>query len=338
MKKIVLLSLLATVLSCSPSSPKLAYTVFGEKVSNSVSVDFNPKVDILFVVDNSGSMESHQQRLSKNVEALTKSIDDNKVIDYHIGVITTTMEDYYGSSFAGGRLVSTPGGPKFVDRNTVNGLQILKDYLRVGTGGSSTEKFFQPIIAAVTPPLINTENYGFLRNDAILVFIFITDTDDQSVNPLNGRDYAATDFVNAVVNIKGGDSKKVIPYGVVIPSSGIPTSGCTRDEFSPAKLESVITSLAGFEYNLCDSNYGANLDELGKDIATRVGKVLYLTKRPVPSTIVVKIGNDIIPNDAKNGWAYDPEKNAIIFGDNLVIQPNAGTNKLDVSYTAIPEE
>lgn len=337
LKKAGLVFTLFGVLSCSPSSPKLEYKVFGDQVSKGVSLDFNPKVDILFVVDDSGSMDSHQARLAKNVDVLTQGIQNNKVIDYHIGVITTSMDSYYNSGFAGGRLVSMVGGPKYIDRSTPGGLQLLKNYLHVGTNGSATEKFFQPIQAALTPPLSTGENSGFLRQDAALVMIFITDTDDQSDNPMTGGSYMPSDFYNFIVNLKGGDSKKVIPYGIFIPSNVAETSDCPRDEYSPNKLEAVINQLNGYEYNLCDPNYNSNLDVLGKDIVNRVSRVLYLNRRPVPDTIVVKYGNDLIPNDVNNGWTYDPERNAIVFGEALMQSLTGTSSKMDISYTAVPD-
>lgn len=340
MKKILLSLTLLGVLSCSPSSPKLEYKVFGDQVQKGVALDFNPKVDILFVVDDSGSMDSHQGRLSKNIDTLTQSIDRNKVIDYHIGVITSSMDSYYGSgSASGGRLVSKGGAPRFVDRNTVNGMNYLRSNLMVGTNGSATEEFFAPVQAALSSPLLNADNAGFYRPDATLVVIFITDAEDQSDENYSGPRVSVDDYYNFVLSLKNGDATKVVQYGIVIPTGVAQTSDCPRDDGRPpVRIESAIQMLKGFEYNLCDSNYNSNLDVLGKDIVNRVSRTLYLTRRPVPSTIVVKYGTEEIPNDIDKGWTYDPEKNAIVFGQTLMESLQGTSNKMDIQYTAVPDD
>jgi len=51
-------------------------------------LSFNPRVDILFVTDNSESMKSAQENLVKNMDRFTTGINRNKMIDYHVGVIS----------------------------------------------------------------------------------------------------------------------------------------------------------------------------------------------------------------------------------------------------------
>jgi hypothetical protein len=335
-KKILFLCTLFTVLSCSPESPKLEQRVYTQKVATDVNLDFNPKVDILFVVDDSGSMEAHQERLSKNVEVLTKSIEKNRVLDYHIGVITTTMgiNDYRNVNY-GGRLVSMPGKPRFVDRSTPGGMDLLRRYIQVGTSGASTEKVFEPAEAALSA-LATTYNVGFLRQDAYLVFIFITDSDDQS-SKINGSDYSAQEFFNFTTKLKSGNAKKIIPYGIVIPSAINPGVGCARDSGPPKKLEDYISMLSGYVYDLCDRNYNSNLDFLGKDIVNRVSKFMVLNRRPIVSTIRVLYGAFEIPNDIDKGWSFDASKNAIVFGDVLMESLSGTSDKLEIIYTALPE-
>lgn len=320
------------LLSCSPESPKLMERVYTQKVSSAVDLDFNPKVDILFVVDDSGSMSSYQTNLSKNVEVLTKSIEKNRILNYHVGVITTSME--MGSSENwGGRLVSMPGRPKFIDRNTPNGLSLLKQYVQVGTNGSAVEKVFQPAESALST-MASNYNAGFLRSDAYLVFIFLTDAEDQSIK-VSSIDYTAQDFYNFTVNLKGNDPKKVIPYGIIIPVNS--STNCTRDNGPPFKLEEYIKMLNGYVYDLCDPNYNSSLDFLGKDIVNRISKIMYLNRRPIVSTIKITYGGREIINDIEKGWSFDVAKNAIVFGDTLMESLSGTSDKLDISYTALPE-
>lgn len=334
MKKSFLLASAFFVFGCAPSSPKLVPRSYTEKVSSDEVVMFNPRVDILFVIDDSGSMSSHQDRLSKNVASITKSLDKAGALDYHIGVITSTMEKGYSSGTNyGGRLVSEVGFPKFVDRSTPDGIEILQRYIEVGTNGSATEKFFEPIDAALVANA-NGYNKGFYRPEAFLVLIFITDADDQSLR--NGNDYSAKDFIASMLKLKGGVANKIIPYGILIPTSSSASGDCSRAEPAPVKLEDVISTFKGHEYDLCDPDYNDNLDFLGKDIADRAGKYLYLKRRPVQGSITVNFGGKPVPQDAHKGWAFDAEKNAIVFGDELMESLSGIEGNLEVNYTAIP--
>src|SRR5881397_3701813 len=53
----------------------------------------SPKVDLLIVIDNSGSMAEEQRALAANLDALWNRIAIAKA-DYHIAVTTTGMDPY----------------------------------------------------------------------------------------------------------------------------------------------------------------------------------------------------------------------------------------------------
>ncbi|MEK7358314.1 MAG: hypothetical protein AAB250_17845, partial [Bdellovibrionota bacterium] len=95
----------AMLIGCSEETPKLVEPqhVKREKVKDSggEKYTFNPKVDILFVVDDSGSMDAHQQNLAKNIELFTKGLQNNQILDYHFGVLTSSMGGF-GSGGSGG--------------------------------------------------------------------------------------------------------------------------------------------------------------------------------------------------------------------------------------------
>lgn len=62
-----------------------------------ISVDFNPKVDILFVIDDSKSMQVHQDRLVQNIDKFVDAFAQFDVIDFHIGAITVWDSQRYQS-------------------------------------------------------------------------------------------------------------------------------------------------------------------------------------------------------------------------------------------------
>ena len=222
MKKVLLIgSVLLTMVSCSPSSPK--GVPFVPKVEDKISEvgditkeSFRPNLDILFVIDDSGSMGTHQQNLSNNIGLFADAIVKTKFLDYHVGVITSSE---YGPSAAG----KLQGNPRYVERSTKDGLVALANNLLVGINGDSNEEFFEPMYQALTPPLVNGFNSGFLRQDSYLAIIIVTDTDDQS--PEN---FDAQYIYNFLVNLKGG-ADRLFVGAAYIPDSEVNT--CYGEEY-----------------------------------------------------------------------------------------------------------
>src|SRR5690606_10339321 len=85
------------------------------------------KVDVLFVVDNSGSMSDEQNSLSTNFGSFLTGANQWNT-DYQVGVVTTDMEgeDMPCGSGNPGHLV---GDPRYVDTSNV---QKFKDNVKVG--------------------------------------------------------------------------------------------------------------------------------------------------------------------------------------------------------------
>ncbi len=321
--------------SCSPASPKLKPDplVPNEKIVSANNEAFSrPAVDILFVVDDSGSMYGHQANVARNMDQFLNEFTKLKLIDYHIGVISTTIDDDW-SKAPDGKL-SNLGGYTFVDQNTPNAIQVVKENLSLGTSGTWNEKFFDPVVMALTPPLINGNNAGFYRKNAFLVIIFVTDTEDQSVL------YTPQSFMTFLTNLKG-DKNKILSYAAYVPQS---TSGCSRDDWNEGILEEFLSLNVNAGKNvvsLCDSDFGTKLVDFSKEIIQVINKPIILSRPPVVSTIKVMYGTQEIPSDPVVGWTFDPLKNAIVFGRDLKLDENqpAGTG-IDITFDTayFPEE
>ncbi len=67
-----------------PPLPKIEYKVV-ETIQDSVVAEFDTRVDILFIIDDSRSMERHQKKLSENINAFINEIAKIKAVDFHIG-------------------------------------------------------------------------------------------------------------------------------------------------------------------------------------------------------------------------------------------------------------
>lgn len=326
-----IISGVASAFGCSELTPKKVPQKVGEteivRNEGGNKVAFNRAIDILFVVDDSGSMEDHQANLAQNVKKFTSGIMANQILDYHIGVVTSNMERPPLSSRPGqawkGELWGTT---KYVSRSTPSGTSVLEANLQPGTDGSGTEMFFTPVQTALTAPLVMGANSGFYRPDAYLAIIFLTDSDDQS-------ELSAKDFYKFLLGLKNNDPSKIIVYGVNIPSTD---RSCGRStEPMPLKLEEfykLANVTAAQNLGLCDPNFGMKLAELGADLVRRVGRVLYLSRLAAESTIVVTYGSQIIARDPNIGWVYDATRNALIFGQDMNLAPEPPNTKIEVYF------
>lgn len=300
-------------------------------VDNNYQV-LDPRVDILFVVDNSGSMDFHQQNLSANITRFMSAFFSRVSIDYHIGVVSTDMEQSsYGKCC--GRLIGTPSYIQVsTPLSTPDPVTDLSTRLVLGINGSASEKSFDAVMAALSPPMVSTVNQGFLRPEAHLAVIFITDAEDQSL-------ISSTELYNFLVKLKG-KSEKVLAYGVIIPS-GAEATNCHRDEPREPKFIEQFLSMTYNSgkniLNLCAADFGDKLSFMAKDIAGQVSNTIFLNKTPNLKTLKVYFGTQLIPNDASIGWSYDSSLNAIYFGDSLLLDPNQpkGT-KITIDFEVVP--
>lgn len=319
MRLSITLIIVAFTMSCSEESPKKVPMQYVKneivKDSGGTKMTFNRAVDILFVVDDSGSMNAHQTNLAKNVKLFTQAMVANQILDYHIGVVTSDMDDPVKS----GKLY---GQPTYVTRTTPNGAAILERSLQPGTNGSSEEHEFAPVVAALTSPLTTGYNNGFYRPDAFLVIVILTDEDEQS-------SMSSKDFYQFLVNLKSGDASKVITYGVYL------APGDPNCEYSyQTKLEEFFKIASTQTFGLCDVDFGMKLAALGADLVHRVGTIFYLTRPAQSNTIKVTFGSQVVPNDAKLGWVYDTARNALIFGDDIDLKPEPTGTQIEVNFTA----
>ena len=334
----------ALVGACSPAAPKLAPKPFEVKeqvATKGDSVDTGGKVDILFVVDRSGSMLSHQKNLAANIDLFLNELSKINV-DYQAGVITSDGEqDYwggpaypeYGKLWGGINRIVKSGMPRAVD--------LLRANILVGTDGSGTEVFFDPIMKALSPAMLTPPtgyNAGFIRPDAYLTIVFITDAEDQSEDNM-------VNTIGPFLDKLKGSHERVLSYGIIIPTgSKIPS--CPRDDgySTPKRLEKFLASTTNAAtvnniMELCAPDFGTQLAKFSKDLVRYLRGVILLKQLPIESTIKVTYNGMEIKQGIKDGWTYSQSRNAIILGDEIALDPNFvgdGTG-LKVDFTARPD-
>lgn len=150
-------------------------------------------VDVLFVVDNSGSMRDDNAQLIPafaNVEDLVSGVIDGPC-SYRIGVTTTESAPEFqplrcqqrGALSRAGAICADPWGgdlehPPWVSE--LDDISTLGCLLAVGTHYDTDEKQLDTLIAAIGPELQGPGgcNEGFMREGVPLIVVLVTDEDD----------------------------------------------------------------------------------------------------------------------------------------------------------------
>lgn len=328
-RHLVFFLFVALVAGCSKTGDKFQFPFreVNQKVKGDPTEAYDPRVDILFVIDNSGSMMSHQENLSKNINLFVNQFNKVEGLDFHVGVLNTDMGTFggIGSNCCG----VLQGTPRYVDRSTPAVEEVLAQNMLLGTDGSGFEESFSPVMAALTEPLLSGMNKGFYRAGAYLAIVFITDAEDQSDN------VSVNDFLNFLNGLKS-NPKKVLAYGAIVPSS---VNNCQRDDGSkPRRIEEVLQKVPNAGNNvmsLCDPDFGDRLSALGHDLMSRVANIIYLKRIPIFSTIKVVYGNMELPQDPFRGWVYDANKNAIVLGQKIDWDAQPPGSSVQVFYEAL---
>ena len=130
----------------------------------------SPKAtDILFIVDNSGSMSEEQEKISEKFDRFVDQIGN---VDFQIGIITTDPDSGLGGA---GRLINFSSNTRFLTPQTSNLKNLFKSKVRTGTDGSGNEVPF--ICATKAIEERSGHNQGFFRDDADLTVVILTDED-----------------------------------------------------------------------------------------------------------------------------------------------------------------
>jgi hypothetical protein len=252
------------------------------------------KVDLLFVIDNSGSMKDEQINL---VTSFPSFIDEIQVqladtAGYHIGVISTDdYEENLGCPEQEGAMIIATGGEG--SSNKVCGpfaeghsYMTEKDDLdvafscaaQIGTDGSGDERGMQTMRAALSPPMNGPGgcNEGFLRDDALLVVVFITDEEDDhelegcNQNAEPGSAGEPAEWYAHLVAAKKGAAQNIVVLSLIGPPGPDPAVCPTLDKCEGGVIGAEVATRIheftnmfthGFIGRVCEPSYASFFEE-----------------------------------------------------------------------------
>lgn len=210
------------------------------------------RIDFVFVVDNSSSMADEQEHLVKAVpgfvDAMQTALPDVKSI--RVGVVDTDSYPALGSpdpladscpeeaecdscDYTLGALMTKPHsaldpgascdfstGAPYMDGLGADFATEFECAALVGTEGNPIEQQAGALLGAISPEsnAAGACNDGFVRDDALLVFLMISDEEDDYANPpepQGGSHGEPEAWVDAVVAAKDGKLEHVVALGLI---------------------------------------------------------------------------------------------------------------------------
>ncbi len=268
-------------------------------VVESVTVEENflqephPKVDLLFVVDNTGSMAEEQAALGAAFGSFVGALDQLGLA-WHLGVVTTEIESERAGLLQGEPWIITP--------HSVDAEQAFVEAVSVGTEGVE-ERGLGALLLALSDDL-SEGNRGFRRQDAALHVVVVSDGDDHSEELLGEdavelaltllEDQAAATGLPAQLSALVGD----VPGGC---------KGSSGQAFPGTLYVDVAEASGGAWASICS----ADLEQ----IVTEIGEL----SASYPSEFLLQALPDDEPRVAvddermDSGWALQIEPPAIVF-------------------------
>ncbi len=269
------------------------------------SVQYNNKVDMVFMVDDSPTMAYHSDRLAASMPALVQSLLALKM-DFHIVVVSSSMSP---SKMRGGKFL---GSPKVLTNGTPNLAAVLGRRLQLGADGSTRESGIESVMTALADKHLSTpDGQGFFREDALLSVIALSNEDDHS-GLGTVADYTQF-FEQRKKPFDNGQKSWVFNFiGTLDTSARCPTNPDTSYTERGSTFIGLVNASNGQAESICSSD----LTPAIKNIKARIIQVLTdfkLSRKPDVSSIQVFSNGAPVPRSNVNGWDYLPVENIIRF-------------------------
>lgn len=299
-----------------------------------------PKADILFVVDKTGSMREEQDALAQNFQTFIE-FAEAQGLDYQLGITTTDTD----AADEAGRLSSAlPGTAEASAVDAYPANRIITPSTQPNPaaafasnisftlegGGASDESGLRAAEMALSAPVLFGANAGFVRRDAVLAVIFVSDEPDQSSGSVSY-------FVNFLKSIKGFRNSALFSASAIVALS--PPGRCssptgTGDAEADGRYQAVAEQTGGVVQSICAADWSRKLEELSLT-AFGFKNAFVLRAQPVIPSLQVFVDGVEIPQVGANGtvyWTYDFASNSVIFTP--VAVPEAGA-QITIEYAGM---
>ena len=278
---------------------------FAEQHTESWTIQEGPKSDILFSVDLSSSMSDEAVTLGQQFNTFITTLS-SYTSDWQVMVVNAD----HGCNHSG---ILTPSTPAYET--------IFADAVRTGAYDISfTEALLTNVTRAVEKTDIGDCNEGFLRPNAQLHIIMLSDECEQSPNPgICGTQWQS--YIDRIYNAKGDPS--LVRLSAV---AGDYPNGCGGTALFGSGYWESTQITGGVFLSICsDWTSPMALEMLANSSISQAR--FALTYQPLEESIVVMV--DGTPH---TDWIFDGNHNEVILQSGI---PGTG-NTVSITYTEIP--
>ena len=262
------------------------------------------KASILWVVDNSYSMQKYQELLLSEMDAFLDTLAQSG-IDFHLGLTSTDMRS---SSGTGGKFI---GSPAVLNLRTGGWDSLFKERFVLGENGSNRERGLDSVHTLLT------KEKHFVDTEAPLILIFLSDEEDSS---LEDTSYYI-DFLNGIkpppnVRVKMGWQAHF--FGVLTPEDRGPNCNGRDTQMTKLKVGTryldLVNASDGISVSICEGNFQF------QSALSKIKKMLFhfftdykLDQLPIEETIRIYVNGNKLYKSEENGWMYHSDGNFIRF-------------------------
>jgi hypothetical protein len=331
-----------------PTHPIPPLEVAERFIQNDVS-----KLDILWVIDNSGSMAEIQSQIKKNFRQFAEIMKDAD-IDLQMGVTSTdicsgtaqAMENeacplHEGSAGLQGQLAKLVNGVAIIRSSSPTMVEDFARLSQVGITGSSFEHGLSASRMAVEAMMGRSE-VSLIRPDAFLAIMIVSDEQDDGVGlslpDERGINYRMQGHTNYYYDAPAA----VKDIGAILPGGRFSINAITGTKAANGEMCSYVvgnkrvrpleegseylraaTLSGGLAESICDTSWAAKFERMAQGINQQI-RSFKLSKSARPDSIRVLVNKQISAD-----WSYHAESSSIEFAPNHV--PEFGSD-IEVRY------
>jgi hypothetical protein len=230
-----------------------------------------------------------------------------------------------------------------IDPDTPNAKQVFVANVDLPETPDRTERGLDAMRLALSDGLLQGHNLGFLREEAALFVIVVSDEDDHSIGPTQY-------YRRWLDHLKGIGNENLVSLSAIV---GQRPSGCEGADAGERYVQ-VQEMTGGLFHSICEEDYGRVVDDLGIK-AAGLRRKFYLSQIPQEATIHVLVARETDPTcekmedctdervcttgrlcaedlpgvDDDGVWVWDNNDNSIFFPTAYL--PPAGAT-IDVAY------
>jgi len=311
-------------------------------------------IDILFIVDTSGSMSEEQAYLAANFNSFINKMKSTG-IQFQTALTSTDICDPYGAltpecpvAYSGsfethlqGRFVGTPGRTILKD-NDADLVSKFNSYAKMGVNGSGFEHGLKAAHLAIEKSL-NGTNQALIRSNSFLSIIVVSDEEDDGIGlsktdagtgknftteGLTNFKYTHNDFITYVNGVKGkGNFAVTAITGTRDQAGALCRSAHSKPVEEGTQYINAAKATGGMVQSICEANWSQSLGEIGQDLTAQISQIA-LQKTPHVPSLEVKVNGNVVTS-----WDYIAGSNSIKF--QAMSSPPPGA-EIRVTYLAAP--